>query len=153
MTLDEEAGISEGLRRLAEADLALEAPPALEARLLGALRERRTKPRAPSRAWMFGALAASLALAATLVSRPAMTPAELPASSSNAVSESEAFVPLTYDDPLADVDAVHVVRVALDRAALASYGLPSSGAGAATVEAELLVGQDGLARGIRFVNQ
>lgn len=147
MTPQQELEIRERLRALAAVDDALEAPPALEARLVAAFRERGRRRPAPPRVWAVAAAAAALALAGTFAtSRPpaAVAPA--------AEAEEASFVPLTYGDPLADVDAVHVVRVALDRSSLASYGLPAAGGESGSVDAEILVGQDGLARGIRFVN-
>jgi hypothetical protein len=146
MTAQEELEIRERLRTLAAADDALSAPPELETRLVEAFRNRQSRP-PRARAWAVAAVAAGLALAsALLTSRAPLAPA--PA----ADLEDTAFVPLTYGDPLSDVDAVHVVRVALDRSTLASYGLPSAGGESGSVAAEILVGQDGLARGIRFVN-
>lgn len=148
MTPQEELELREQLRALAATDESLEAPPAVEARLVEAFRTgSRRRPAPPVRTWAIAAAAAMLALASVLVtSRPGAvaTPA--------AESDEASFVPLTYGDPLADVDAVHVVRVALDRSALASYGLATAGGDRGSVDAELLVGQDGLARGIRFVN-
>ncbi len=148
MTPQEELELRERLRGLAAVDEGLAAPPALEARLVEAFRNRtrhRPSPRVGS--WAVAAVAATLALASALVtSRPARVPAVV------AEPEEASFVPLTYGDPLSDVDAFHVVRVAVDRSALASYGLASTGGDTGRVDAELLVGQDGLARGIRFVN-
>jgi hypothetical protein len=53
---------------------------------------------------------------------------------------------------LAEGDAGHVVRVELPRNALASFGLPVNADRAeARVKADVLMGEDGMARAIRFV--
>ena len=71
------------------------------------------------------------------------------------VAEAEGdFTPLLYGDPWADVDAVQVVRVEMPRSALAALGYvhaPPPSEAATAVRADLLVGNDGIARGIRFV--
>jgi len=146
MSPREEAELLEQLRVLAAADETRSAPPGLEARLLAALRAPRHKL-AHARLWTLAAVAAGLALSTSIVSlRRLPTVAAEP--------QTAEFMPLVYGDPLADVDAVHVVRVEVTRSALASYGLPvAAGAEASVVSADVLVGQDGLARAIRFVNQ
>jgi len=146
MSPREQAELLEQLRALAAADEALSARPGLEAELLAALRAPRRRV-SHARTWTLAAVAAVLALSTTVLSLRRSTPS---------VSEPQAaeFVPLVYGDPLADVDAVHVVRVAVARSALAGYGLPVSGRPeASVVSADVLVGQDGLARAIRFVSQ
>lgn len=62
------------------------------------------------------------------------------------------FMPLGNADYSASVDAGQVVRVELPRSALASIGLPVSADRASErIKADVLVGEDGLARAIRFV--
>jgi hypothetical protein len=64
----------------------------------------------------------------------------------------EGFVPLQLGDDLADVDGAQVMRVEVPSAALVSLGLLSSqGDGAEGVEADVLLGQDGVAHAIRLV--
>jgi hypothetical protein len=145
--------------RAADADL--EASPRIEARLRASYRELH-QPLSPvpstrgiglraARDWFWAGLAAAVAAAALVaVTRPPRAP------SAPAVAEADAeedFTPLLYGDPWADVDAVQVVRVEMPRSALAALGYvdappPSD---AAAVRADLLVGNDGIARGIRFV--
>jgi len=59
------------------------------------------------------------------------------------------FIPLgQYQQP----EEGHIVRVELPRSALASFGLPvSAEAGGGRVKADVLLGEDGTARAIRFV--
>jgi hypothetical protein len=62
------------------------------------------------------------------------------------------YVPWLWADPTTEFDRGHVVRVGVPRAALASWGWPLEGDVAdEAVEAELLLGEDGVARAIRVV--
>jgi hypothetical protein len=68
--------------------------------------------------------------------------------------EAGAFVALPDADDSASLEGGAVVRVAIPRAALASWGLPVPGvAGGDTIPAELLVGADGTPQGIRLVSE
>ena len=61
------------------------------------------------------------------------------------------FFPLLYGDDLSGLEAGRVVRVRLPGTALASFGVPvSEERRVERVEAEVLLGEDGLARAIRF---
>jgi hypothetical protein len=62
------------------------------------------------------------------------------------------FMPLTYDGGAMAMDSGHVVRVELPRTALVSMGLPMNPERAGElVKADVLMGDDGVARAIRFV--
>lgn len=62
------------------------------------------------------------------------------------------FIPLTYGESQSAMDGGHVVRVELPRTALAQFGLPvNAESSAKPVTADVLLGDDGLARAIRFV--
>jgi hypothetical protein len=62
------------------------------------------------------------------------------------------FLPLTYIADSAQMDSGHVVRVKMPRSALVSFGLPMNYERASElVKADVLIGDDGLARAIRFV--
>ncbi|HEX5707774.1 MAG TPA: hypothetical protein VFX96_10795, partial [Pyrinomonadaceae bacterium] len=61
------------------------------------------------------------------------------------------FIPLVHDQ-LAPAGSGHLVRVELPRAALARFGLPLNAERAGErVKADVLMGDDGIARAIRFV--
>ena len=63
-----------------------------------------------------------------------------------------AFIPLAEGRGLAPADSLQLVRVELPRAALVSFGLPMNVERVdQRVKADLLVGNDGVARAIRFV--
>jgi hypothetical protein len=62
------------------------------------------------------------------------------------------FIPLSYGAGLGGTDGGHVVRVELPRTAMAQFGLPvNAERSAEPVKADVLLGEDGLARAIRFV--
>jgi hypothetical protein len=62
------------------------------------------------------------------------------------------FMPLTYDGGAMAMESGHVVRVELPRTALVSMGLPMNPERAGElVKADVLMGDDGVARAIRFV--
>lgn len=137
------------LRAMAEDEARLGASPAIEARLLaevrsiGAARRRRIAIAAC-------AVAAVALLALWISSR------RFPPSRSNGAPVAEVrteFMPLAYSSvPSANLQ---MVRLAVPRAALASFGLaplePLDRASTDTVLADVLVGDDGLARAVRFV--
>jgi len=62
------------------------------------------------------------------------------------------FFPLVNRESLRELDSGHLVRVELPRSALMSFGLPINIERAnERIKADVVVGQDGLARAIRFV--
>ncbi|HKQ51989.1 MAG TPA: hypothetical protein VJT74_06460 [Pyrinomonadaceae bacterium] len=62
------------------------------------------------------------------------------------------FMPLSYGSSLSQIDDGQVVRVELSRSALHSFGLPVNVERAGErVKADVLLGNDGVARAIRFV--
>jgi hypothetical protein len=65
----------------------------------------------------------------------------------------ERFEPLYPGDPLADLDAVHLVRVSVPRSALATLGWPDRPGRGDRVELDAMVGPDGMTRAVRFVSQ
>lgn len=67
----------------------------------------------------------------------------------------ERFEPLYPGDLLADLDAVHVVRLSVPRSSLAALGWPSRpGLGSRDhVELDAMVGPDGMTRAVRFISQ
>ena len=62
------------------------------------------------------------------------------------------FIPLTYGGVQNPMDSGEVIRMQMPRSALIAFGLPVNVEHAdAPVKAELLLGEDGMARAIRFV--
>lgn len=79
------------------------------------------------------------------VSRPSTTTTE----AAEAVTD---FLPLTYLSEAAAADSGHVVRVEVPRTMMASMGVPTNRERHAEfVKADVIIGDDGLARAIRFV--
>ena len=145
--------LSRALRAVAEADSGLGASPAVEAALRDAVRamghtERgRVSP-------MFLAAAAALTVIVVGSWRLVAVHAPAPAGGASATREiATAFFPLTYGG--LPVTHGHIVRLDVPRSALMAFGLGSIDVPATdseTVEADVLVGPDGLARAVRFVN-
>ncbi|HKY06236.1 MAG TPA: hypothetical protein VJQ56_15175, partial [Blastocatellia bacterium] len=76
-------------------------------------------------------------------------PASVPAREAEVTTP---FIALTSESDLMSLDRGQVVRVKLPRTALESFGLPMNQARAGEpVKADVLIGEDGLARAIRFV--
>jgi hypothetical protein len=150
------------LTTLADADHDVSPAEFLEPALRTALRRRRST-RFAQRAGTFG-LAAVLAIGIWRMPRQSLIRSaddpvdeglmdviadagSLPDGDDVASSE---FVPtrLASEQPL---ESVRVVRISVPGAALARYGVSSEVAAASEVTADLLVGQDGIARAIRVV--
>jgi hypothetical protein len=77
-----------------------------------------------------------------------------PANEAAAQEVATEFIPLSQAGPYTQAEEGHLVRVELPRSALASFGLPVNAEAAAAggrVKADVLLGQDGIARAIRFV--
>ena len=62
------------------------------------------------------------------------------------------FIPLVQDGGFTQSEGVHLVRVELPRSALTSFGIPVNAEQAGgRIKADVLLGEDGTARAIRFV--
>lgn len=62
------------------------------------------------------------------------------------------FMPVAYGDNLNSIDSGRIVRVEIPRSALAQFGLPVNMERAnERIKADVLIGEDGMARAIRFV--
>jgi hypothetical protein len=155
--------MKELLKALAESDRELEAGPAVERRLRSAFRKRYAHPK-----WPYFAIAAAVALAVLLYPRPkvqtleikvftpsvAIVPAARPVVARRKAPPKEIvtdFFPLMEDPP--PFERGELLRVSLPASAMRSVGLTvSEDRLDDAVQADVLVGQEGLARAIRFVN-
>ena len=130
---------------LKEADSGLEASPKVEARLLRALRRRRGV-RWLKRASPWAVLAAAAAVAMLVAARQSPEPAqvavrtEVAAPARTTPAETPAAAPLRSRQPL------------LRQVSAESFQPASRGHGADPVPADVLVGQEGLARAIRPID-
>ena len=61
------------------------------------------------------------------------------------------FLPLPYAQSDVPLEHAVVVRVSIPRAEASAWGVPLDPGGRARVSADLLIGQDGMARAVRFV--
>jgi hypothetical protein len=153
---DQERALSEWLRRVADADASSGASPAVRERLLEEVRARR-RLRRMSTIKMY-ALAAGLVIATALpvwqlTTRPAVenSPRAVVMPSGDA-EVATAFYPLAYG--AVPATRANIVRVVVSPAAVAALGVePLRGSTSPTdvLLADVVVGEDGLARAVRFV--
>ena len=118
--------------------------PEVERKLVAAFRARKARRQVP-----YGVIAASVLLFAAAswlvrTSAPAPTAAQ-----AEVVTD---FIAVEGTDPAELVDSPILVRVKLPRAALVKFGLPMNQERSSEfVNADVVLGNDGLARAIRFV--
>jgi len=154
--LDRRDGLSEALRRLASADRTMTTSPAVEVRLRAEVRAMSGR----TRVWNRGTLFALAAAVAICVSVPALWwstrdrsgATGAPAATHTARETTTEFFPLFYAS--IPSSSGHIVRMEVPRASLAQFGLASAhdtDRVTGTVLADVLVGEDGLARAVRFV--
>jgi len=158
--------MNELLKLLADQDRDLEAPAAVEMRLRAAFKQKHARPK-----WPYFALAAAIALAVVLYPRPkiqvleiaqftppvAVVPVSPPVPAKAVIKQKTPprevvteFFPLMEDPP--PFERGELLRVSLPASAMRGVGLPvSEDRLTDTVQADVLVGQEGLARAIRFV--
>jgi hypothetical protein len=135
-------GVENGLRELS-AEMG-GPPPELEARVLERFRARRRKHTRVRWAWAAAAaLAIGIGLGAWL--------AQLPEPAAEARGAPSGFLLLDYGRPTRELTAGRLVRVTLPPTAPEWFGLPSDPAAREGIEAEILLGDDGVAQAVRFV--
>jgi len=141
-SVNHDLDLTDQLRRLA-AVLPREASPQVEQKIAAVFRARH--PRS-SRLWIYLAAAAVLVLAIALgLKRSAVRPAEY-------VYSAPGFVALPYAESGVPLESVVVIRVRMRPAELSSMGVAvPAAAETAQFTADLLVGQDGVARAVRLV--
>ena len=154
--VDREHALTEWLREVADADAATGASPAVRERLLEEVRARR-RARRVSALKMY-ALAAGLVIATgvpvwQLSTRPSVESS--PGAATLGAGDTEvatAFYPLAYG--AVPVTQGNIVRVAVSPAAIAALGVEPIGVNTSPTDvllADVVVGEDGLARAVRFV--
>ena len=159
-----------GFRAVAAGFRRVEAPPRVEARLRSAFRVHMGREsRTPSRRWIPAvtwatAFAVMFALAALLV-RPRQPEAARPPvqhtvelAMLRSQTDADGFVPLpgaagVAADDAADEDDVNLVRVAVPRSAMIALGFDvSSDRAEELVQADVMLGSNGVARAVRFLD-
>jgi hypothetical protein len=149
--------LSAALRALAKDDANLSASPAVEKHLLSELRAISRARR--HRAWLgMSLVAAALLIAISLYAlrngnRQGSDTVQLPSAPEAAITEvATEFLPLPYYH--VPMNTGSTVRIEVPATALASFGLAPTefrNGSDGTVQADVLIGEDGLARAIRFV--
>ena len=174
--LEHQRQLSEGLRNVGREMRRVKAPGRIESALLAEFRGQTGWVEAPrARRWWspavaWGTAAAVLAAAALLFVvrvRQAETPAvpypaesasvdwtaTLPEGTASTAAAGE-FIPLPNADRLPPDEHVNMVRVELPRSAMIALGYAVSADRAdEMVEADVVLGSDGLARAVRLVNE
>ena len=146
--------LSRDLRALADADPS-EAPGELRARLL--IEFRRHSARKRRMAWLpaagIGAIAAAILLFVWMPKQPTAVSNPVGQSLLLTAEDTDAdFYPLPEADGLPPIENATVVRVQMPLASLQLMGVAVNEVGAAEpIEADILLGQDGLARAVRLV--
>ena len=157
-----------GLRGLAAAQREDQAPAHVEARLVAAFRGHvslgsgRPQPRwIPYLTW--GAAAAALVAVAFLLvqdrapegsSRAAMAVLQTADAMESADSEAAGFIPLPYAAEVDPNEEVNLVRLELPRATMLALGFEvGADGGSEAVAADVMLGPDGLARAVRFLDE
>jgi anti-sigma factor RsiW len=158
-----------GFRAVAASSRRIEAPPRVEARLRSAFRQQTgSENRLASRRWMpvftwAAAFAAMFALAAFLVRDWQPEAARPPVQRTIELAmvqpqtdpaDYDGFIPLPNSPGLAaDEDDVNLVRVEVPRSAMMTLGLEVSADRAEElVEADVMLGSNGIARAVRFLD-
>lgn len=155
--MNRDDAVTDALRRLKEDDQAVSAAPSVEARLREEVRALGSRRQRHSWIVWLEIAAAAVVLAAVALSwfmgNRSAPPAEV-VPVQVAVETATPFFPLFYGSvPAAQT---HLVRMEVPRTALVRFGLTSvdavDGVGG-TVLADVLVGDDGLARAVRFIQR
>jgi hypothetical protein len=172
--LDEQRRLEAGLRSVAAGCSRVEAPARVEARLLAAFRAEAGLAAPRSRRWWsplaaWAATAAVVAAAAVLlfvherqpVPQP-LTATELAAldwadgwqEEGDAETASGEFIPLPNAARPAPSEDVNLVRVEVPRSTMIALGYPvAADQGEELVQADVVLGSDGLARAVRFLDE
>jgi RNA polymerase sigma factor (sigma-70 family) len=159
--------LADALRVIADQDAHASASPDVEARVMAAFNAVAMARRRRARSTVAGLAAAAAIVTAVAVfkfevrslksDRTSQTSDfKLQTSSTSSSEVTTAFMPLAYSSvPIVDG---HVVRMEVPRASLVSFGLlpmdspdGAKGTSSGTVLADVIVGDDGLARAVRFV--
>jgi hypothetical protein len=143
--------LEERLRALAEADAKLAAPPRVEAALSAAFRMRHARP-LRLRWWSVAVAAAVAALLLVAVRISTVRPG--PVDGPDEILEvATGFFPLMPGFDAEAAQSEPTVRVEMPRSVLASFGLPVDvNRVYEPVKADLVIGNDGMTRAIRFVS-
>ena len=142
-----EDDVQEELRLLGVTLKSRQAPPHIEQALRQAFRRR------DNRRWrVLGPLAAAAAILIAVLNFLPGPPTEHSPQIASAPEIASAYMPVGFTRPLYPGEFVQVVRISVPRIEMARFGLPVfEGRASARVQADVVLGEDGIARAIRFV--
>ena len=165
--LTNERMLSAGLGMLADEHSDLVPPPALQAALMAKYQQqfaRRQKVRTLWRAVAAAAACLALVTLGPLVTRgklqsiasetrtPELIALDADSTSADATT-TDPFIAIPYAEPLAPYERAELQRVKLTRGTLLAMGLPTDVPDAdEPMNAELMVGEDGIPRAVRILN-
>jgi hypothetical protein len=144
--------IPAGLAELRRAMRSKQPPPRVEEFLLGEFRKRQSAKKAARRGWRVSALLAAAAtiVVAVLAFRPLPTAPDVVVASGQPMVTD--YMPLSFSQPLYPDEFAQVVRISLPRSEMIQFGLPVyPDLESDRVMADVVLGEDGVARAIRFV--
>ncbi len=162
-----ERELAAGLRAIAAGSRRMEAPPAVEARLVAAFREYSGIHPVPTRGrWIpavtwAAAFAAMLALGIFLIHQREPEAARAPApvtrgverASLETIPDFDGYIPLPNSEAALANEDMDVVHVEVPRSAMLAVGLEVSADRAGEmVQADVMLGSDGVARAVRFLD-
>ncbi len=146
--MNENDDLRDCLRALAEV-MPREAGPSVQQRLVIRFRERHNH----KRHWIYlVSMAASIAIAVGLYLAQSHKRSTTESASPAQVGQTFGFIALPYAESGVPMEQPVIVRVNISVSELSTVGVPvTPGGGKESVTADLLVGQDGVARAVRFV--
>jgi hypothetical protein len=158
MTETGETEISAALLKLRETTAVPPADPERERMLLAAFDAHWTRPRRafPRSVWVWTAAAASVAIALGLGRHgvtDAIPPAPITSTAADPAADLAGFVPWPGANALPPLESGELRRVDLLRSALPALGLSAPPSAVSVVPADIVIGQDGLVRAVRLVQQ
>jgi hypothetical protein len=144
------AALNEQMSALGLDFAAREAPPYLMPRVLAAFEQRRKPGGSYRRLWWASVAAAVCLIGAGLAlwKRPQPEPAMQAEAPAELVTE---FFPLRYGKPLEAGETLQMIRIHVPQSEMIRLGLPVAPEPALAVKADVLLGEDGLAKAIRIV--
>jgi ferric-dicitrate binding protein FerR (iron transport regulator) len=142
--------LQSALRRLASA-LPRDAAPATEQRVLAAFRARRNQHRRTLQ-YLAGLAACLVLTLAWFLLQHSWHRLQPSPAATNSAATSTAFITLPYGQSDVPLEQGVIVRVKLQPSEWGALGVPAPPVRANAISADLLVGQDGVARAVRLVS-
>jgi hypothetical protein len=147
--LQHQRALSERLHNLARQSETLQASPHVEAAVLAGFRSRqRARRHTEAARWLNLAAALALIVSASIFLMRTRIPGPAAATPAS-VEDLRGFLPVPYRG--APIERGYIVRVNMPRTALVTLGMPLAAGTPETVQADLLLADDGTAHAVRLV--